>query len=755
MAESRPDDAAGQFLAAAKTHPECRGGRIVSTGPSGVTVELDLNVETPTHLRVDGKSGNGVRTTETVQAVLPPDYPWSSPKFYLRKDFPRDLPHLQPGSPDELPRPCLVDVNQREYFFQFGLVELGVFNLVHQLVLWLQRAAEGTLIHHGAGWQPTLRNDLSDYLVVNAEACRALVDRNGGYATLKAEFSRRGDDKLSAAAGTKIWLEVSQEQVPLKREDQKLFTRRPGEASSGNTVGCIVWSDKLPDGSVFVADYYLAETVNNVGRLLERADKLRCERSLRLFFENVERCFHGYNLPAPIPLGVVLCARRPCALEGSHSDIELLPYIVEIRAMPGRKSLFAAGDDEPVAPAMQIDSINPQLLRNVSGAPEIDPVAMLGCGSAGSKIALHLARSGVTVSAVSDNGFLRPHNMARHGLVRSIAAKAEALAAELKALGQDPGVYKEDLLTGLAVRDDRKAILPSGTAYAINSTASLGVREALSVLRAKDAKARIAEAALFGRGEGGFLLLEGEARNPTLCDLVAELYATAKEEHVRKLLFDPAFGLTQIQIGQGCGSMTMPMTDMRLSAMIAALTEEFVASVTAPDASGLNVLGIREEASANTVWQHYAVSKFEVVDIEGPKGWTIRISDRVLQKIAEETAHFPNVETGGVLIGLCSARLQAVTVVDLIDAPLDSQRSAARFVLGTEGLKKAIQKRHRESGETLMDVGTWHSHLADQGPSALDRATARQLASERPPPSVLLIRAPTRLYALMHTGAAS
>jgi hypothetical protein len=92
-------------------------------------------------------------------------------------------------------------------------------------------------------------------------------------------------------------------------------------------------------------------------------------------------------------------------------------------------------------------------------------------------------------------------------------------------------------------------------------------------------------------------------------------------------------------------------------------------------------------------------------------------------------------------------------VVDLIAAPPDSVRSAARFVLGTKGLKAAIKARHHASGSTLFDVGTWHSHLADHGPSALDRATARELAAERPPPSVLLIAAPTRLYALMHNGA--
>src|SRR4051794_2451958 len=118
---------AERFLAAAQRHNECLGGRIVSVEEDGARVELDLNVEMPLHIKVDGVSPNGVRTVETVSVWLWPSYPWSSPSFYLRADFPRNLPHIQPGSLSELPRPCLIDGNQREYFFQFGLVELGVF----------------------------------------------------------------------------------------------------------------------------------------------------------------------------------------------------------------------------------------------------------------------------------------------------------------------------------------------------------------------------------------------------------------------------------------------------------------------------------------------------------------------------------------------------------------------------------------------------------------------------------------------------
>jgi hypothetical protein len=728
---------------------------LIESDEAGSLIELDLNVEMPIEFKVDGASPNGVRTTETVTVRLWPSYPWSSPSFYLRMDFPRDLPHLQPGPQAKPPRPCLVDGSQREYFFKFGLVELGVFHLLHQLVLWLQRAAEGTLIDHGNGWEATLRRDLSSGITIDPEACRAAVDRAGGYRVFKASFYRIGEDNFTVGKDARAWLTATQEQVPLKHGDKNLFKRNKREdISFGETVCCIVWPDKLPSGADFVAASYMPETVDTYRRLLERSDELGCGRALRVFFANLERVFDGLCLEVPIPIAVILCARRPYHLSGSHSNIELLPYVLDIRAMNNRTSLLASGDEEPVAPATQFDTPSPELLRRVSGAPAIAPVAMIGCGSVGSKMAMHLARSGVEISAVNDNGSLSPHNMARHALARNdySTSKASELAKELGQLGQSPATHEGDAVVSLESRETRKAILPKESGYAINTTASLGVREALSVLSSKDVKPRLAEAALFGRGDGGFLLVEGAAHNPTLCDLVAELYSTVSDDRLRKLLFDPAFGLAEVQIGQGCGSLTMPMTDMRLSAMTAALTEEFVGCTQANIADGSIIIGSKAEKSSDTRWSRQDVAPFEVVDIDGPEGWTVRLSQTVLKKIRAEVARHPHVETGGLMIGLCSARLKAVTVVDLIDAPPDSVRSATRFVLGTSGLKAAIKARHRFSGNTLFDVGTWHSHLADQGPSALDRATAKELAAGRPPPSVLLIAAPTRLYCLMHKG---
>lgn len=746
---------ADNFLAVATRHPECHDGWISEVTDECASIELGIKVEMPQDMKIDGVAPNGVRQREVVTAILDSSYPWSTPNIYLRPDFPRDLPHLEPGSLETPPRPCLIEGNQREYFFQFGLVETGIVYLVHQLVIWLQSAAKGTLINPGQGWEPVMRQDLSHLLITDAEACRSMVDNRGGYHFLKARFYRTGPDEARLSSGAAAIVQAETNTVTLRRGDKDLLTStREGDSTSGNTVCCVAWPDKLPDGKPFICNRYMPETVATYEELRHRADELGCGRTFNEILSSLERCFDDCALKPPVPIAVILCARRPIKLAGLTSDIELLPYIVDLRLTRERDSLFGTGGEEPVAPAVQLDVANPALLRRVSGAPETESVSMIGCGSVGSKMAMHLVRSGVQIPVVSDRGILTPHNMARHALARPplAIAKAAELARELAHLGPSPQVHDRDLVAELATKEGLRTVLPKTTGYAVNTTASLAVREILSSLPSKDVKPRLAEAALFGRGHGAFLLVEGSNHNPTLCDLVAELYATSgSSDRLSRLLFDSEYGLSETQIGQGCSSMTMQMTDMRLSAMTANLSEALLDEMQLKQGNGQIIVGTTEERARDTSWDRQTVRPFRVIPIEASEGWTLRISQRILEQIQVEMGCYPEVETGGIMIGTCSARLKAITVVDLLPAPPDSDRSSGHFTLGTSGLKKAIIARHQTSGGTLFDVGTWHSHLADQGPSPLDRQTARELANSRPPPSVLLIATPERLYALAHT----
>lgn len=741
--------AAGQILRVALSHPECAGGEVINNSQ----VRLDINVEMPLHMKDDGISATGVRTVEPVTFIIPTGYPWRSPRVTFRADFPRGFPHLLPSPANRPPRPCLVDGDQDEFFLQFGLVEYGVFHLVEQVAIWLRKAAIDHLIDPAQGWEPMMRRGMVDVLAFDAAAARASVNKSGGYVAWRARFLRRGqlDDQLTA--GASIWIDSDGARVPLNRVDNNLFTAsRAFEGfSKGSTIVGVVWPDKLASGGALISRRYMPEDVTTLRALRERANAFGCGRGLDLLFANVARCWEGYDLDAVIPVGVVLCVRRPFPLIGSESPIELLPYLVEIRPFVGRKKLMAQGEDEPVAPAIHSQSLTPSLLRSLSGAPERTSVALLGCGSVGSKLAMHAARSGQAILAVSDNGWLRPHNMARHALGAGYIGveKAEALAAELSQFGPAPAVYRGDLATDLRDAKLRPQIVPTAARLAINATASLSVREALTATTKPKDRVRLIEAALFGRGRIGYLFADGRDHNPNHCDLIADLYATLDDRETVELLTDPAEGLTDIQIGQGCGSLTMPIEDAQLSMMTAALSKEINRACEEPAQKGLIVVGTTESDSPSTRWRRYLVSPLETVPIEGSDGWELRIAKRVADRIRNEASEFKDVETGGLMIGLSSARLKTVTVVDLLNAPRDSQRSATLFVLGTEGLQESIEQRHFASGRTLFDVGTWHSHLADAGPSQTDWKTAAELAAERAPPSVLLIVTPKRFHALI------
>lgn len=745
---------AERILRVALAHPECRGGKLLPAGSKSASVLIEMNVEMPLAMKADGESLNGVRTVEPVEVSIGPNYPWVAPTFYLRDDFPRDLPHLQPGALTSRPRPCLIDGSHQEFFVQFGLEESGLFHLIEQLGLWLRRAAVGALINPEQGWEPMLRQQLGDAIAFDSDAARASVDRTGGWFTWASRYYRHGPEDAVLNGASHTLIDASTTKVPLKAgiDDQNFTARqRPNAMLVGSTVTAILWPDKLANGKPFVASTYLPETVQTLGDLRARATQLGCSRSFEALLSNLERSFAGTHLESPIPVGMVFCARRPLHIAGYESDIELLPYVIEMRPFSRRQSLFPNGEDEPVAPAAHYDAITPALLRRMSGASELAPIAVLGCGSLGSKLALHLARSGQDVAAVSDRGELRPHNMARHALLaeRIFETKADALASDLTPLGSKPAVHTGDLVTDLRDRKLVASIIPKAVRTAINTTASLAVREALVNAAGNMKRLRTFEAGLVGRGRGAFLLGDGKGGNPNHCDLIAELYAKLEpQERFHQLMFDPEQGLAQIQIGQGCGSLTMRMSDARLSAMTGGIAEEFDRAVTAPPEEGLIVLATTEADCPTTTWQRRPVRAFEIVEIMGTDGWTMRISADVADSIRREARHFHTVETGGVMIGTASARLKTVTVVDLLDAPRDSNRSAGLFVLGTEGLQAAILKRHDQSGRTLFDVGTWHSHLMDEGPSPTDWSTARDLASERAPPSVLLISTPKRFFAL-------
>ncbi len=527
----------------------------------------------------------------------------------------------------------------------------------------------------------------------------------------------------------------------------------------GRALAIFAWPGKQPSGRPIFGDRYEPETVTNVSSLMERASGYGCAKPLRTALTWLERCLATKAATTQFPIGIILCARRKFHMIGSDSPLELCPYIVEIGA-PG---LFPEGDKTRVRPSGHHHAISAPLLRSMSGgdsAEEPPRWIQVGAGSLGSKIALHLARAGRGPHAIIDRASLSPHNAARHGLVPIfdsmqmswMGSKAVALAKAIKGLGQSANAYTEDIVSITRDADRAKQTLPKRSWAIVNSTASLVVREALASVLEGVAIPRVIETSLFAEGRVGLLSIEGPERNPNTGDLITATYALMREDAaLRGLVFEDGNAPRRQVIGEGCGSATMAMSDARISMMAAPIAESLAAlqRIGLPARHGRITLGIVAEDGMSQSWREHEVAPWVPVAVSGAPSWRVRIADQAHRKIVDDVAQWPTVETGGILVGRFSEVAQTFYVVDVFPAPEDSRRSAAEFVLGTVGVRPALNAYSESSNYSLYCLGTWHSHLSASGPSSKDRATAKAVALARLMPSVLLIHTPAGYRALL------
>jgi integrative and conjugative element protein (TIGR02256 family) len=86
------------------------------------------------------------------------------------------------------------------------------------------------------------------------------------------------------------------------------------------------------------------------------------------------------------------------------------------------------------------------------------------------------------------------------------------------------------------------------------------------------------------------------------------------------------------------------------------------------------------------------------------------IDDAVVEKMRRlRQSHLPN-ETGGVLLGYHDLNINAIVVVDAMEAPPDSRSSPGSFERGVQGVADAAKEAHRRTAGIVGYIGEWHSH---------------------------------------------
>jgi len=311
--------------------------------------------------------------------------------------------------------------------------------------------------------------------------------------------------------------------------------------------------------------------------------------------------------------------------------------------------------------------------------------------------------------------------------------KADALQVAICGFGQHARAHSDDLV-GISGKEFRR-LIPIDAPALVNTTASIAVAETLAILSAEPPLPRVIDASLIN-GKVGILTIEGEARNPNIGDIYTETYARLTSEDVE------SSDARSIAVGQGCSSLTMPMSDARISMFAAAMSEQIAHwTINGYPQDARLLIGRLAADGISLTWEHAAIPPVHVVRID-KTDVRVRLSARAHTQIQADVSRWPDVETGGVLLGRQSETSKAFYVSHVLEAPPDSVRTAGLFELGTKGLRAQIKDYIAAHHETLYCLGTWHSHLAPQGASSTDRNTAKILGLSRAIPSVMLIRTP-------------
>lgn len=400
--------------------------------PRGLDVMFQFELEFGTRWSAQGESPTGVRPLEEVRLSFPRDFPASPPEISLRPDFSRGHPHIQPYlSLDGRVVPCVIDAPITEF-----LAASSYSQLASQTILWLMRAAEGKLMSGGSGWEPARRDSVDDYLLLNEEVIRADAVRNPGHAYHETSFMTFSDGTPRKEFFGAL----------CKRSTARDALKVASE-SFGRGPALVVWSGFGNSQADHTYDRYLPDDVQNVGELLQRAELFGLTKCLTMALPHLDLTSKAYRTLV-VPLVVLLLVRRPRKLIGSDSHIEIFGYVLP-RLRPG--GAFDNASDV-VRPLGLRGSVEPGVLRRMSGSKEMAPRALLGAGSLGSKVALHLAREANPPCIVADPAMLSPHNAARHSLYPERAGefsgwlqgKANALSGVLGAFGNQPRAVTGD-----------------------------------------------------------------------------------------------------------------------------------------------------------------------------------------------------------------------------------------------------------------------------------------------------------------------
>lgn len=714
--------------------------KAVEDGSFIIEAKFDTNL--PSRWAKAGVTPDGVRSSEIVEVHFPRDYPNNAPRFTLRPDFNSTLPHINPHTKGARIPPCIFAGSNLDLLHSEGL-----FSLLSQLAEWLKNAGRGNLINLTQGWEPMRRDELHDLIFLDPES---LLDSSsfGRHQLFIADSWHIKSLSSSLAFSPKRWDGATIQ--PRQFRDLFRIKTISEQIEEMPSLVVVCWPSANTSGTPEVNEKYLPDTVETVSDLACRVNELGCKKAFDAFAGNINQVAKGAPSGLMLPIFLIFPVRRPTHLIGCTSDYEFLGYKVEAIT-----PTMLADSSTRVSAVSFISPTTKDILRRTSGfSPKAEGLAItyLGCGSVGSKLALHSTRSGFPPILLIDKEMLAPHNVARHVLFPrhcNLYTKAKALTEEIAAFdAKKPKIIEENFINCDITKEPLHSALNGTNTVLVNTTGSHAVRQHLANTKFT---ARVIEGCLTKQGEVGVLTIEGKSRNPNCDDLMVAAYDILRKNNC--LSAPLSHKESMLRVGVGCNSVTLPMSDTRLSLIAAGMSQAILnGHIQGLQENGQVSVALVGKDKMSVDWQHKTLLKTHLAAVSGLPGWTVRVLDTAHQKIVADVMQYPGVETGGVIVGRCSPVMREVVISDVLSAPNDSSRESTRFVLGTNGLENNITKYNDSGSNVLWCLGTWHSHLQPSGPSETDIQTSKTIEGLLKGAVVMLIRHPQGYAAIVRKG---
>jgi|GEM_PF-1764459 len=722
--------------AAVQSHPEVSDVECKERVGNGFTLAFSMQVELPANGRA-----SGICDVEPVMLDFSEAWPFKAPTIQLRKDFPRNLAHINPA--DDLNpawvSPCVIDQPLDVYVSRHGLD--GEKGLLARIQEWLDDAAANDLRKDDKGfWEPMRRDGVNEQIAADLGMLRGLVKQTG---SKRVYLTARVDAESSF--GNRYYAFIEK---PKKSNAHSASSIKKSLGKSGVIPVLFIWGnqtshDIFPDG-VARLDNFLRACVKTY----------KCFSSVKSSLTDLTGLLAKEDVSKPIIILVGVLKPRPLPnSQGQvNAKVELIPYIFEFQARkknPSKDSM----DHLLVRPLQLREMSNPTLLKKLSGVsfPPNRRLRLIGCGSIGSKLAMHLGKAGFGAIDLVDHQTILPHNLARMGVMidhrESWMPKALAVAHEFSRLGH---AEHETSLNGhdkgrSAQREmvcdfvettasEGKVACQDDTAIIFDATASQTVHDALVHFPIEPKDARAIQGAFFAKGNVAMLSSEGAGRQPDLEDLYAHFWRWWMLKSLSGEVEWPGSqneDLRRIQLGEGCGSLTMQMSDMQASLLTAGMAQQVAKHLSEGqgEAGELSIARIDSTDRMSVTWDHLVFEPSTIVsDVEGD--WEVRILPDVAKELGcqAEAARKDGNETCGYLMGMINPAIRRLTITAHLPPPPDTKASKSNCVLGVDGAQETLEEMHIKSRKAFLALGTWHSHPEGGGPSGQDRLTLQEIA---------------------------